>query len=149
MVPYIGDIFSDAYYQGKHTFLRINRKLTNDHFFLNCTLQMRNFLAKRVLNSDMLLLAVEYHKTLADPTSIQGLVEPLRITSKFIEIFRSSMPIFSIHDERLTHLHEIVSFFEVWHSFCKQNKHDSKEKVDNFITMKVMANTNPDAYQYM
>ena len=33
---------------------------------------MRNFLAEQVLNSDMLLLAMEYQKTLADPTSIQA-----------------------------------------------------------------------------
>ena len=110
--------FSEAYHWDKNNFLRINRKLTNDHFFLNCTLKMRNFLAEQ--HSDMLLLAMEYQKTLADPTSIQGLVELLRVTSKFIEIFRSSTPIFSVHDERLTHLHEIVSFFEDWHYFCNK-----------------------------
>ena len=39
--------FSDAYHWDKH------------NFFVNCTLQMCNFLAEQVLNSDMLQLAIE------------------------------------------------------------------------------------------
>ena len=57
----------DAYHWDKTNFLRINRKLNDDHFFLNYTLKMITFLAEQVLNSDLLLLVRELKKNTSTP----------------------------------------------------------------------------------
>ena len=57
--------FRDAYMWDNvnHT-LRIHCTLTDEHFYLNKALKMRNHLAEQVLNSDMLLLMQQYTKSL-------------------------------------------------------------------------------------
>ena len=114
-------------------FLRIHRKLTRDHFNLTNTLKMRNHLAEYVLNSDMLLLLLEYQKEIDSPQEIDGMIDVLRMTSPFISIFRSNEPINHMQDERITQLSQILGFFTDWRIFCNEKK-DPSSKVSNFIT---------------
>ena len=58
-------------------YLRIHRKLTNDHFNLNSYLEMRNHLAEQVLYSYMLILFIAYQKSLTNPTIWGAVIELL------------------------------------------------------------------------
>ena len=127
--------FTDAYKWDKGNFLRLHRRLTNEHFNLNSTLKMRNYLAEQVLNNDMVYLITEYQKTLEDPHIVEPLLQLLKVTSKFIEIFRSMVPISSTHDERLTHLQSILLFFDDWEGHCKGKKKYGRKKIPTFITI--------------
>ena len=120
--------FQDAYqWDYSNNFLRIHRKLTKDHFFLNCTLKMRNHLAEQVLNSDMLYLMEKFQETLPQPSQLNATLSLLRITSSFINIFRSPEPVTNLQDDRLTQLSTILVFFDDWHDHCKKEKyHNSK-----------------------
>ena len=133
-------LFIDAYQWDKtRNYLRIHRKLSNDHFYLNSTLKMRNHLAEQVLNKDMLYLFQEYQKTLDDPEKMDAVIELLQQTSLFIEIFRSPQPICSIHDIRLTQLRTILAYFEDWEDFCKRKRGKKRVKNDMFITAESFA----------
>ena len=115
--------FINAYIWDKsNNFLRIHSKLTNDHFWLNSTLKMRNHLAEEVLNSDMLLLLKEYRDALTSGDYLNPAIKLVEITSQFINIFRSSQPICSLQDERLCNLATIKSFFMDWKDYCDDAK---------------------------
>ena len=115
------DMFYNAFLwdSNNHT-LRIHRKLTNEHFFLNNSLKMRNHLAENVLNSDMLLLMEQYGKTLPVPDDLNACMELLKHTFSMIDIFRGFCPIKSTTDDRLLSLRSTATFFQDWSTFCNE-----------------------------
>ena len=130
-------------------YLRIHRKLTNDHFNLNSYLKMRNHLAEQVLNSDMLILFLEYQKSLnsdmlilfleyqkslSDPTILDAVIELVTQTSKLVTIFRSHSPIMSMEDPRLAELSSVVDYFHSWNLFTEKERKKYKRKKEFFIT---------------
>ena len=128
------EYFISAYqWDVKTNFLRLHRKLTCEHFFLNCTLKMRNHLAEEVLNSDMLLLFKEYQKHIPNPDSLNAIIEVLEVTSPFISIFRSHEPIRTMQDDRITTLSHILGYFSDWMDLCLE-KRDNSDRKQNFIT---------------
>ena len=124
--------FRDAYMwdNANHT-LRIHRKLTSEHFYLNNALKMRNHLAEQVLNSDMLLLMQQNAKSLPDGNILKHCIELLNHTSKLIDIFRSPLSITSTHDDRRATLLSCRQIFENWCSFCENQMTKGQ---NNFIT---------------
>ena len=128
--------FVDAYEWDKRSnYLRIHRKLTNDHFHLNSTLKMRNHLAEHVLNRDMSYLFHKYQKTLEYPDTLNAVIQLLSFTSLFIDIYRSAEPVSSMQDERLSQLQTVLAYFDEWDAFCKRKRGHKKVKNDIFITM--------------
>ena len=115
-------------------YCRIHRKLTSEHFELNSSLKMRNHLAEQVLNNDMLLLLKCFQKSLQNPESLDATIDLVSHTAPLVEIFRSHMPITSIHDDRLDELRSILHYLEDWHEFCKEEKGKHKSKQEIFIT---------------
>ena len=127
--------FKDAYLWDKASnFLRIHRKLTDDHFFLNSTLKMRNHLAEEVLNSDMLYLLQCYRESLTDGKVLLPAIKLLEITSQFITVFRSPHPIVSIQDSRLATLASVKIFFQDWKQYCTENLDSQELDKQPFIT---------------
>ena len=125
------DMFVNAYmWDCNHHTLRIHRKLSNEHFFLNNSLKMRNHLADQVLNSDMLYLMQSYSQSLESPNVLHACVDMLKHTAIVIDIFRSYLPISSPNDERLSDLRSCANFFRNWQIFCS----DNKENNNNFFT---------------
>ena len=115
------DMFYNAFLwdSNNHT-LRIHRKLTNEHFFKNNSLKMRNHLAENVLNSDMLLLMEQYGKTLPVPDDLNACMELLKHTSSMIDIFRGFCLKKSTTDDRLLSLRSTATFFQDWSTFCNE-----------------------------
>ena len=69
--------------------LKVYQQLTQDHFFLNSQLKMRNRLAEEVLNSNMLHLMELYQRSLGDKGSeLNGSIELLGKTSVLAKVFR-------------------------------------------------------------
>ena len=133
--PIYWDHFRDAYIWDKRThFLRLHRKLTEDHFHLTTSLKMRNHLAEQVLNKDMLYLLQQYQKTLPNPDSLNDTLLLVETTSKFISTYRSSQPIQSVQDERLIILSSVQSFFVDWHEFVLKQGSNAKECKKMFMT---------------
>ena len=115
-------------------YCRIHRKLTSEHFELNSSLKVRNHLAEQVLNNDMLLLLKCFQKSLQNPESLDATIDLVSHTAPLVEIFRSHMPITSIHDARLDELRSILHYFEDWQEFCKEEKGNHKSEQEIFIT---------------
>ena len=134
--------FTDAYNWDKQNhYLPIHRKLTSDHFHLTTNLKMRNHLAEEVLNKDMLYLFKQYQNSLPQPFALNGVIALPEKTSLFIDIFRSPQPIDSIHDSRLQQLDDILSFFNSWADYSKEEmqqnfttRKDNKKPIQIFLT---------------
>ncbi|XP_060559921.1 uncharacterized protein LOC132719970 [Ruditapes philippinarum] len=106
--------------------LKIYQKLTNDHFFLNPQLKMRNALAEDVLNSDMLHLMRKYQESLPDQekNSLNSSIELLEITSILVKKFRDQRPIHEYADQRLSENKLLLSWFRTWENadgLCEKN----------------------------
>lgn len=82
--------------------LKVYQQLTQDHFFLNSQLKMKNKLDEDVLNENMLHLMTCYQRSLGDKgEEPQGSIELLQHTSVIIKNFRDARPITSYSDKRL------------------------------------------------
>ena len=133
--PLLWEHFTQAFLWDKAAnFLRIHRKLTDDHFHLNSTLKMRNDLAQEVLNSDMLYLLQTYRDYLVDGSHMLPAIKLVQITSDFISVFRSPDPIQTLHDERLAILVSVKTFFEDWKSYCVEQEAKEKLEKQPYIT---------------
>ena len=95
---------------------------------------MRNHLAEQVLNNDMLILFIEYQKSLTDPTILDAVIELLTHTSKLVTIFRSHAPIMSIEDPRLGELSSVLDYFHTWSAFAEKERKKLRCKKEFFIT---------------
>lgn len=99
--------------------LKVYQQLTQDHFFFNSQLKMRNKLAEDVLNENMLHLMTCYQRSLGDKgEELQGSIELLQHTS-VIKNFRDARPIISYSDERLDENRKVLEWFC---TLEKQNK---------------------------
>lgn len=80
--------------------LKVYQQLTQDHFFLNSQLKMRNKLAEDVLNENMLHFMTQ--RSLGDKgEELQGSIELLQHTSVIIQNLRDARPITSYSVKRL------------------------------------------------
>lgn len=80
--------------------LKVYQQLTQDHFFLNSQLKMRNKLAEDVLNENMLHFMTQI--SLGDKgEELQGSIELLQHTSVIIQNLRDARPITSYSVKRL------------------------------------------------
>ena len=102
---------------------------------------MRNHLAEEVLNKDMLYLFKQYQISLPHPSALNGVIALLEKTSLFIDIIRSPQPIDCIHDSRLQQLADILSFFNSWADYSKEEmqqnfttRKDNKKPIQIFLT---------------
>lgn len=99
--------------------LKVYQLLTQDHFFFNSQLKMRNKLAEDVLNENMLHLMTCYQRSLGDKgEELQGSIELQQHTS-VIKNFRDARPIISYSDERLDENRKVLEWFC---TLEKQNK---------------------------
>lgn len=99
--------------------LKVYQLLTQDHFFFNSQLKMRNKLAEDVLNENMLHLMTCYQRSLGDKgEELQGSIELLQHTS-VIKNFKYARPIISYSDERLDENRKVLEWFC---TLEKQNK---------------------------
>ena len=64
---------------------------------------MRNNLAERVLNSDMLFLMKAYQQNICNPSSLNAVIQLLEFTSKYIDIYRSREKFLPYKTPDLTH----------------------------------------------
>lgn len=99
--------------------LKVYQQLTQDHFFFNSQLKMRNKLAEDVLNENMLHLMTCYQRSFGDKgEELQGSIELLQHTS-VIKNFKYARPIISYSDERLDENRKVLEWFC---TLEKQNK---------------------------
>lgn len=106
--------------------LKIYQKLTNDHFYLNPQLKMRNALAEDVLNNNMLHLMKKYQQSLPEheKDSLNSSIELLENTSVLVKNFRDQRPIHEYADSRLSENKSVLSWFQTWESeegLCERN----------------------------
>lgn len=107
---------------------KVYQQLTQDHFFLNSQLKMRNRLAEDVLNESMLHLMQLYQKSIAEKgNEISKSIELLEQTSVLVKVFRDKRPITSYEDSRLLQLRQILVWFQSWEKAIKQSDRDDKE----------------------
>lgn len=100
--------------------LKVYQQLTQDHFFLNSQVKMRNKLAEDVLNENMLHLMTCYQRSLGDKgEELQGIIELLQHTSVIIKNFRDARPITAYSDKRLDESRKVHEWFC---TLGKQNK---------------------------
>lgn len=123
-------MFSDVFFWDQQNAFQIHRKLTCEHFNLDCQLKMRNHLAEEILNVDMLYAMKMYQNTLGEKGQVlNGAIELLEQTSKLIQIFRDMRPIKCIDDSRIITLRDISAWFLGWTSSIQTNDSiPSKEK---------------------
>ena len=86
----------DAYKHDHLNVVKIHKKLTSEHVFLNCASKMRNSLAEEVLDSDMVRLMYNccYQASKQnDGDYLSRTIKFLENTSVLVKIFRDMRPI--------------------------------------------------------
>lgn len=117
-----------------HNPMRVHRKLTNDHIFLNRISKMRNHLAEQVLDCDMLHLMTKYQESLKDGSHLQCTIELLEHSSKVIEIFRDPRPVTDLNDQRLQQLAKFETWLKQWYDEIELQSVEPTEKAKMFLT---------------
>ena len=103
--------------------LKVYQQLTQDHFFLNSQLKMRNKLAEEVLNDNMHHLMQQYRKSLGEQgKELQKSLELLSYTSTLVKVFRDQRPISSLDDARLLSIKHVLNWFESWEKEVKEKE---------------------------
>ena len=109
--------------------LKVYPQLTNDHFFLNSQLKMRNKLAEDVLNENMLHLMKCYQKQLGEQAhELDSTIELLEHTSVLVKTFRDRRPIHDYSDTRLLANRRSLEWFRKWETEIKSSDIENKEK---------------------
>ena len=109
----------DAYKHDQRNLVKVHKKLTSDHIYLNSASKMRNNLAEEVLDSDMLRLMCDLKASKDNGNYLDGTIELLRHTSSLVKIFRDLRPIKCITDPRLNELSEVLEWFVKWEKHIK------------------------------
>ncbi|XP_053409240.1 uncharacterized protein LOC128559964 [Mercenaria mercenaria] len=108
--------------------LKVYPQLTQDHFFLNSQLKMRNKLAESVLDENMLHLMQLYQKSLGEEgTELDSSIELLKHTSVLVKNFRDKRPISNYEDVRLDQNRTVLKWFQ-WENTVKDTDKKVKEK---------------------
>ena len=128
--------------------LRLYRRLTRDHIYVDAPGKMRNHLAINVLNWDMLNLMKTYQSSLEDPSQLDGMVLLLEHTAPYIDIFSNcNSMIYSVQDHRIQKLLDVLHFFQRWegeysnpkdinkHLISSQTRQDIDSSIYGFIEM--------------
>ena len=109
--------------------LKVFPCLTNDHFFLNSQLKMRNKLAEDVLSENMLHLMKCYKKHVGEQgVELDSTIEFLEHTSVLVKVFRDHRPIHSDNDTRLTQIRKVLHWFRNWENRVNSSEAQNKEK---------------------
>ncbi len=116
----------DAYEWDRAHPLKINHRLTQEHFFLDTRSKMRNHLATEILDDNMLALMRKY-KGFSGRKDLEGTIILLEHTSKLVKLFSDLRIINSQFDSRLNVLEEFKTFLVKWKETCGDIK-------TNFIT---------------
>ncbi|XP_053400344.1 uncharacterized protein LOC123539045 [Mercenaria mercenaria] len=120
--------------------LKVYHKLTNDHFFLNPQLKMRNALDEDVLKSNMLHLMKRYQESLFEheQDSLTSSIKLLQMTSILVRNFRDQRPIHELDDSRLAENKNALSWFRNWEAeecLCEKNliSHQTREDIVSLL----------------
>jgi hypothetical protein len=115
--------------------LKVYQKLTQDHFFLNSELKMRNKLAEDVLDENMLHLMEVYSDSLGEKANeLASSVELLKNTSVLVKFFRDSRPIKNYQDNRLENCRKVLHWFRNWEQQIKQTEMSNKDKDKSLLS---------------
>lgn len=124
--------FVEAYKFDESKVFKTNRKLTDEHIFLNSISKMRNALAENVLSEDMLWLFEEMGKT-----EHEGTVQLLKYTSKLVKLANDYRPLSDSSDDRLNTIKELLDFFKSWESSSTDKKHalsyECREDIKSYL----------------
>lgn len=108
-------MFIDCFKWDQENALQLHRKLSNDHFFPDNQMKMRNHLAEDVLNENMLFLMQQYKQNLGQKGQIlDGCISLLQNTLQMVSIFRDMRPIKKEDDQRLQIPREVANWFLTW-----------------------------------
>ena len=122
--------FERAYEFNNKTHLRLYRKLSKEHVYVDAPGKMRNHLAINVLNWDMLNLMKTFQSSLSDPSEVDSTVWLLENTAAYVDIFsNANSMVHSVNDPRIQKLLDVLTFFHNWEDSFKDPKEIDKHLI--------------------
>lgn len=142
--PVLWDMFEAAASLNERYGIRLHRKLTREHIYLDSMAKMRNSFAEQVLSDDMLSLV----QALKESGEYNGepldeLIGLLHHTSDMVTFFHDTRPVVGMSDPRLQTLRKNLDYFNKWELSVMENNDLTKaQKTRRLITQETRDDLN-------